>query len=128
MKMREDGLSLLKEIQTPIRIVAFFDLFSFLKIDHLLAYGNERPFLILDFKFNQSDSVGSMNHLRCGLEAVSRFASSQEMNILLERDGRLSIAIPCCFTGLVRNGEDSSSMSHLVNIDGFISNGKCSAG
>jgi hypothetical protein len=46
----------------------------------------------------------------------------------LERDGWLSKAIPCCFTGLVSNGEDGSSMSHLVNIDGFIGNGESGAG
>jgi hypothetical protein len=100
----------------------------FFEVDNLLAYGNEEPFLIPDFKFNQADSIGSMGHLCCSLEEVSRFASGQKMNILLERDGWLSKTVSGCFTGLVSDGEDGSSMSHLVDIDGFLGNGKCGAG
>jgi hypothetical protein len=105
-----------------------FSKLSFFEVDNLLAYGNEDSFLIPHFKFNQTDSVGSMSHLGCGLEGVSRFTSSQEMNILLERDGWLSKAVSRCFTGLVSDGKDSSSMSHLVDIDGFLSNGKSGTG
>jgi hypothetical protein len=93
-----------------------------------LAYGKQKSFLILDFEFNQTDSVGSMGHLCYGLEEVSRFTSRQEVNILLEGNGWLSKAVSRCFTGLVSNGEDGPTMSHLVDIDGFPSNGKSGAG
>jgi hypothetical protein len=112
----------------PPIISTFFNLPYFLKIDDLLAYRDEESLLILDFKFNQTNSVGSMNHLCCGLEEVSGPTRSQEVNILLERNGRLSKAISCCFTSLVSDGEDGPSMSHLVNIDGFLGNGKSRAG
>ena len=69
-----------------------------------------------------------MGHLCRSLKEVSGFASGQEVNILLERDGWLSEAVPCCFTGLVSDGEDGPSMSHLVDIDGFPGDGECGAG
>ena len=84
--------------------------------------------MILDFKFNQTDPVGSMNHLCCGLEEVSGSTRSQKVDILLEGDGRLSKAISCCFASLVSDGENGPSMSHLVDIDGFLGNGKTRAG
>jgi hypothetical protein len=112
----------------PPILTTFFNSPYFRKIDHLLAYRHKESLLILDFKFNQTDPAGSMNHLCCGLEEVSRSTRSQEVNILLERNGWFSKAVPCCFTGLVGDGEDGSSMSHLVNINGFLSNGESGAG
>jgi hypothetical protein len=94
----------------------------------LLAYCDAESLLILDLKFNQTDPVGSMNHL-CGcLKEVSGPTRSQEVDILLERNGRLSEAISGCFTSLVSDREDGSSMSHPVDIDGFLGNGKSRAG
>jgi hypothetical protein len=69
-----------------------------------------------------------VGHLCRSLKEVSGFASGQEVNVLLERNGRFSEAVPCCFTGLVSDGEDGSSMSHLVDIDGFPGDGECGAG
>jgi acetyl-CoA acetyltransferase len=48
---------------------------SFFKVDHLLAFGNEEPFSISHFEFNQADTIGTMGHPCCGLEEVSGFAS-----------------------------------------------------
>jgi len=84
--------------------------------------------LILDFKFDQTDSLGSMNHLCGGLEKVSGSTRRKKVNILLECDGWLAKAVPCCLAGLVSDGENRPSVGHLVDIDGFRSNGKSGAG
>jgi hypothetical protein len=101
---------------------------SFFEVDDLLTYGKQKSFLIPHFKFNQTDSAGSMRYFSYGLEKIPAFASCQKMNILLERDRWFSKAIPCCFTGLVSDRKDSSTMSHLVDIDGFLGNRKCGSG
>ena len=74
---------------------------SFFKVDELLAGCEEEPFLIFHFEFNQADAVGPVGHLGRGLEGISGFAGGQEVNILLERDGRFSEAVTCCLTGLI---------------------------
>ena len=114
-------------ILSPI-IATFSNLTYFLKIDDLLARRHEESLLILDFKFNQTDPVGSMNHLCRGLEEVAESTRNQKVDILLEGDGRLSKAISCCFASLISDGENGPSMSHLVDIDGFLGNGKRGSG
>jgi len=73
----------------------------FFEIGELLVDGQEKSFLISGSKFNSTDSAGSMGSLCCDFEEVSRFDYGQEVNILLEREGRLSKNIPCSFASLV---------------------------
>jgi hypothetical protein len=72
-----------------------------LEVDKLLAYGEKKSFVISDFKFNQTDAVGSVSHLCRRLKEIARFASGQEVNVVLEGDSRFSEAVSGCLAGLI---------------------------
>jgi hypothetical protein len=75
----------------------------FLEVNKLLAYGEKKSFVISDFEFNQTDAVRSVSHLCSRLKEVSRFASGQEVDVVLEGDSRFSEAVSGCFAGLIGN-------------------------
>jgi hypothetical protein len=84
---------------------------AFLQIDKLLPNGQKMAFLISDFKFDQTNAAGSIGHLRCCFENVFRSPWCQEVEVILEGNGGTSKTVSCRIAGLIRDGENSPSMS-----------------